>query len=137
MSLVQHLHLVRVALALVGWVVIPGGASRSQSQTTTKVPLELVTASALAPGYRLQTLDVPPPPPDLTAGLEAPVSALEPRGPGLEPEVSQLLEHRAPPALSPEGACPLEVRAIVVAEDAAETFAMVTTERESVVVRKG
>jgi hypothetical protein len=130
-SLIQHLPWLRITAALVGWIVLPGGALEGGSHQALRLggehasaPLDTIRPASvgpldqgsLVPGYRLAVVDVPPPPPfDVAAGLPA-------------------LTGDAPLA---EPTCPLEVRAIIVAERAADTFAMVASDEGSSLIRKG
>jgi hypothetical protein len=133
-SLLQHLPWLRITAALVGWVVLPGGASApTPAQSASNGPVHVESAGSLAPAYKLAVVDVPPPPPELTAGLEFVTDG--------EPSLAARAALEVVPA-EPEGAadpttCPLQVRAVVLAEDAADSFAMVATEAGSVLVRKG
>ncbi len=108
----------RVVLAVLGWSLLPVSepkAPAAPAAPTTVALTALNTSGSLARGYQLPLADVPPPPPSSQPGGAATFA----------------------PAAPPPTACPFEVRAIVMAEDPADSFAMVGHDGESHLLRAG
>src|SRR5688572_26451656 len=134
-SFLQHLPWLRVTAVLVGWLGTgshsPGEMVPVPSQSASIGSLHL-SSGALIPAYRLAVVDVPPPPPELTTGLHE--AAADLGAPAALPEPSDDSDTEA---LAPVRTCPLEVRAVVMAESKADSFAMVGTDEGSALVRRG
>ncbi len=124
----------RVALALLGGIALPWGevkepAGQAPAAVSSRVrELDFVApASELVSRYHLRLVPLRPPP-DGELGLPLGVQSAalpEPRAKGAEA--------REP---APRG-CPLKVRAIIVAEDPDDTFAVVNIDGDSVTVHQG
>jgi hypothetical protein len=107
-SLAPHLPWLRISAALVGWVVLPGGNSLPSMIQPAIVEALHSEAAGLERGYGLGVVEVAPLPEFVASAVNA----------------------------APVG-CPLDLRAIVVAEDPDDTFAMVAGDEGSQLVRAG
>lgn len=116
----SQMPMTRVVLALLGWVVMPGSELSDTRVPVAPVSQALVAlegAEPLTSSYGLSVVDVAPVPEFVREVIAETV-----------PEVSDPVR---------ASGCPFELRAVVVGEDAADSFAMVAVEGESRLVRAG
>ncbi len=110
----------RVALALLGWVVLPGGEGQPTTVVEPQGP-EVVTLYettgevGLKNAYGLPVTEVAAPPSFALAQADA----------------------EEPPAASPQKSCPVELHAVVVADEASDSFAVARAGSDSLVLHAG